>query len=758
MAAGMVKHGKRHAARVLLLMALWYHPAFSRERNLPVIPYPAEVRMDGRGVYDMERSSWWIDPEADSLCVKAVERFFAGVAHDGPSRVRDREDASVLFLDDRDLPQGHYAIDVSEDGITVKSSGLHGLNYACQTLRQMYPDIPCCRIRDFPRFRYRGMHLDVSRHFFSVREVKRYIDIMELHKMNILHWHLTDDQGWRVEIRKYPLLTEKGAFRKGTCIGDDLYSDDGIPYGGFYSQDEIREVVSYAAERGISVMPEIDMPGHMLAALASYPWLGCTGGPYEVWGRWGISDDVLCPGKESTFAFVKDVLDEIMELFPCRYIHIGGDECPKSRWKACPDCQRLILESGIKSGGGITAEQYLQAMFMRRVEEYLISRGRRAVAWDEILEGGEDTDAVVMSWRGEAGGRKAALLGRDAVMVPEEYMYFDYMQGLDEDEPGASRLLPIKKVYGYEPVPEGLDDNEADHILGLQANLWTERVPDAPTLEYMLLPRIDALSEVQWCSVKNRDYGRFLKNIGNMLGLYREMGYRYCPHVEGIDASVSKSGDCFHITLSTSGDTPVFYSLDGNAFRRYTSPVKILRPCVFNAYAERSDSIYVKDIVFQENKAFAKKIIFNVPPSPLYTFNADETLTDGIAGDRHYPGSGGWAGWQGLMDVTVDMGKGSPGYSSVTMSFYVGKAGHYFPPVAINVQVSGDGRTFRTVSGETFPVEPEDAPDGIKVFRLDFPRTTARFVRVKSESPRLPEWHPARGYFSFILTDEILIL
>ena len=278
MAAGMVKHGKRHAACVLLLMALWYHPAFSKERNLPVIPYPAEVRMDGRGVYDMERSSWWIDPEADSLCVKAVERFFAGVAHDGPSRVRDREDASVLFLDDRDLPQGHYAIDVSEDGITVKSSGLHGLNYACQTLRQMYPDIPCCRIRDFPRFRYRGMHLDVSRHFFSVREVKRYIDIMELHKMNILHWHLTDDQGWRVEIRKYPLLTEKGAFRKGTCIGDDLYSDDGIPYGGFYTQDEIREVVSYAAERGISVMPEIDMPGHMLASLASYPWLGCTGG------------------------------------------------------------------------------------------------------------------------------------------------------------------------------------------------------------------------------------------------------------------------------------------------------------------------------------------------------------------------------------------------------------------------------------------------------------------------------------------------
>lgn len=330
---------------------------------------------------------------------------------------------------------------------------------------------------------------------------------MELHKMNILHWHLTDDQGWRVEIRKYPLLTEKGAFRKGTCIGDDLYSDDGIPYGGFYTQDEIREVVSYAAERGISVMPEIDMPGHMLAALASYPWLGCTGGPYEIWGRWGISDDVLCPGKESTFAFVKDVLDEIMELFPCRYIHIGGDECPKSRWKACPDCQRLILESGIKSGGGITAEQYLQAMFMRRVEEYLISRGRRAVAWDEILEGGEDTDAVVMSWRGEAGGRKAALLGRDAVMVPEEYMYFDYMQGLDEDEPGASRLLPIKKVYGYEPVPEGLDDNEADHILGLQANLWTERVPDAPTLEYMLLPRIDALSEVQWCSVKNGEQG-----------------------------------------------------------------------------------------------------------------------------------------------------------------------------------------------------------------------------------------------------------
>ena len=254
-----------------------------------------------------------------------MERFFAGVAHDGPSRVRDREDASVLFLDDRDLPQGHYAIDVSEDGITVKSSGLHGLNYACQTLRQMYPDIPCCRIRDFPRFRYRGMHLDVSRHFFSVREVKRYIDIMELHKMNILHWHLTDDQGWRVEIRKYPLLTEKGAFRKGTCIGDDLYSDDGIPYGGFYTQDEIREVVSYAAERGISVMPEIDMPGHMLAALASYPWLGCTGGPYEVWGRWGISDDVLAiECVEEIGSVLGQAIAGLINIFNPELVVIGG--------------------------------------------------------------------------------------------------------------------------------------------------------------------------------------------------------------------------------------------------------------------------------------------------------------------------------------------------------------------------------------------------------------------------------------------------
>ena len=342
MAAGMVKHGKRHAACVLLLMALWYHPAFSRERNLPVIPYPAEVRMDGRGVYDMERSSWWIDPEADSLCVKAVERFFAGVAHDGPSRVRDREDASVLFLDDRDLPQGHYAIDVSEDGITVKSSGLHGLNYACQTLRQMYPDIPCCRIRDFPRFRYRGMHLDVSWHFFSVREVKRYIDIMELHKMNILHWHLTDDQGWRVEIRKYPLLTEKGAFRKGTCIGDDLYSDDGIPYGGFYTQDEIREVVSYAAERGISVMPEIDMPGHMLAALASYPWLGCTGGPYEVWGRWGISDDVLAiECVEEIGSVLGQAIAGLINIFNPELVVIGG------RLAIAKDYLMLPIKSGI---------------------------------------------------------------------------------------------------------------------------------------------------------------------------------------------------------------------------------------------------------------------------------------------------------------------------------------------------------------------------------------------------------------------------
>ena len=703
--------------------------------ELPVIPYPAEVRMAGRGTFNMKNASWWMDPLADSACRRAVERFSTGVpVCGGISPAGNAGDASVIFMKDGSLGSGHYSVDVDKDGIAVRASDMNGFIYACQTLRQMYPEVPFCRISDYPRFGYRGMHLDVSRHFFSVSEVKRYIDVMELHKMNVFHWHLTDDQGWRVEIKGYPQLTAAGAWREGH-------------YGGYYTREEIREVVSYAADRGITVMPEIDMPGHMQAALASYPYLGCTGGPYEVWSGWGVSPEVLCPGKETTFRFIEGVLDEIMELFPSTYIHIGGDECPKDRWMECPDCQSVIAASGIVSDDKFSEGQYLQAMFMRRIEDYLEQHGRHAVAWD-----------TVMAWRSPEYGLEAAALGKDAIMVPEQYMYFDYMQALEPGEPGAFRLLTAAKVYSFEPVPENIGREQASHVIGVQGNLWTERVPDAATLEYMLMPRIAALSEVQWCAGERKDYSRFLRNVDNMMALYGKCGYGYCTHIEGIETFVSKTDGCFEVSMTTSGGDPIYYTVDSLAWKRYRSPVRITGPCVLRASVSHGSRTCSREMVFHPNKAFARDVRFIVPPSPLYTFNASEALTDGIKGNPYYPASGTWFGWQEPMDVVVDMGNVAEPYSSVSMSFYVDKPGHYFPPIWLEVQLSDDGNQYRTVFRQEYPVEDRDAPEGIRTFRMEFGPESSRFVRVRAGNPVLPQWHPAKGYYSFILTDEITIL
>ena len=353
--------------------------------------------------------------------------------------------------------------------------------------------------------------------------------------MNTLHWHLTDDQGWRIEIKKYPKLTEIGAYRDKTLIGhlNDDKGYDYTRYGGFYTQDDIREVVEYAASKGVTVIPEVDLPGHMLAALAAYPEYGCTGGPYEVWGRWGVSEDVLCAGKEETFEFLEGVLTEVMELFPSEYIHIGGDESPKVRWEKCPACQARIKELGLKDGEKYSAEHYLQSYVTARVERFLNSHGRKIIGWDEILEGDLAPGATVMSWRGVEGGLQAAKLGHDAIMTPSTHFYFDYCQSdTPENEPlGIGGYIPVEKCYSYEPFTPEMTDDEKGHILGVQANLWTEYIKTTDHLEYMLLPRAAALSEVQWCLPENKSYERFLKSMKHYAEIYDALGYNYAKHI-----------------------------------------------------------------------------------------------------------------------------------------------------------------------------------------------------------------------------------
>ena len=450
--------------------------------------------------------------------------------------------AIALSIDKNLAPEG-YTLDITKGGVVIKGGSEQGVFYGLQSLRQVVfhskggkkVKVECMKVEDKPHFAYRGGMLDVCRHIFSVEEVKKYIDILAMHKMNRFHWHLTEDQGWRIEIKKYPNLTKVGSMRKETLVGLHTKKNnnyDGKPYGGFFTQEQVRDIVRYAAERYIEVIPEIDMPGHMIAALASYPELGCTKGPYEVRTRWGISTDVLCAGRESTFEFIEGVLDEVAALFPSKFIHIGGDECPKHRWKVCSECQQRMKEEGLKD------EHELQSYFMKRVEKYLSEKhGRSIIGWDEILEGGVSKTATVMAWRGAQRGILAAKLGNQVIMTPRHYCYLDYCQTSDHDgnnEPicaagnGKKYQLPLRKVYSLDPYNE-LNEEQRKVIVGVQGNMWTEYVATFDHVQHMILPRTAALAEVGW-SYGNQNYDDFARRMHLLRKLYDKCGFKYAPY------------------------------------------------------------------------------------------------------------------------------------------------------------------------------------------------------------------------------------
>ena len=438
--------------------------------------------------------------------------------------------------------QETYVIKVENKGITLQARQPVGLFRAAQTLRKSLPLVktnlvlmPYTTIEDEPRFVYRGVLLDCARHFFSVDFIKQYLDVLALHGCNQFHWHLTEDQGWRIEIKAYPQLAREGSVRAQTVIGPNAGIYDGEPYGGYYTQDECRDIVRYAAERYINVIPEIDLPGHMQAALHVYPNLGCTGGPYPVWQVWGVSDDVLCAGNPEVLTFIKTVLGELCDVFPSPFIHIGGDECPKARWKKCQKCQSKIRELGLKNDGQHSLENQLQTYINHEVEQFLASRGRHLIGWDETLEGGLTEGAVVMSWRGVNGGIEAARQHHRVIMTPTDYCYIDYYQLKNTwSQPLAiGGYVPASKVYSFEPLMPGkLTEEEQQYILGAQVNLWTEYIAAPQHLFYMLLPRLDAISEVQWCQPEQKDFENFKTRLPRMLQLYDRLPVSYCHTVE----------------------------------------------------------------------------------------------------------------------------------------------------------------------------------------------------------------------------------
>ena len=535
----------KHFSFFLATLALAASCAAPKPQDFQVIPMPESVTVT-EGSFNAKGAAFSIADNLDQQSVKAIGRFRQALESATGKKCR-KGNGGFSFNLNPNLGAEEYAINIGKDGAIVEASALNGFVYACETLKQMLPAaiyggekvkaswvLPYVSIFDSPRFEYRGMHLDPCRHFWSIEETKRYLDVMAAYKLNRFHWHLTEDQGWRAEIKAYPRLTEVGAWRSGTMIKKEWGSSDGVRYGGFYTQEEMKEIVQYAAERGITVIPEVDLPGHMLAALAAYPELGCTGGPYEVWTRWGVAKDILCAGNDEIFTFLENVFKELTEIFPSEYIHIGGDECfggdaepnRPDPWDVCPKCAARMKQLGIKKGP--QAKHYLQNYVTARVQKILEGLGRKVIGWDEILQGNLAPGATVMSWRGVQGGIEAAAKGFDAIMTPNSHMYFDYYQSKDtENEPFAiGGFLPLEKVYSYEPL-DGITPGAESHIKGVQANLWTEYIATPEQLEYMLLPRLCALSEVQWCEPENKDYERFSAALNHTYEILDAMGLNY---------------------------------------------------------------------------------------------------------------------------------------------------------------------------------------------------------------------------------------
>lgn len=657
--------------------------------------------------------------------------------------------------------EGAYKMDVTTNGISIIGEHENGIFYAVQTLLQLMPveksaalNIPLVSIYDYPRFAYRGMHLDLSRHFFPVEFVKKYIDYLALHKLNYFHWHLTDDQGWRIEIKKYPKLTSVGGFRNGTIIGRyPGKGNDSIYYGGYYTQDQIREVVAYAAKRYITIVPEIEMPGHASAALTAYPWLGCTGGPYHVQQTWGVFNEVFCAGNDSVFTFLQDVLDEVIPLFPGKYLHVGGDECPKESWKKCPKCQQRMKALQLKD------EHELQSYFIQRMEKHVNSKGKIMIGWDEILEGGLAPNAVVMSWRGEKGGIEAAKQKHKVIMTPSSHVYFDYSQSKNEDSVTIGGYIPIEKVYSYEPVPKELTDEEATYVLGAQANLWTEYIHYPSKVEYMIFPRLSALSEVQWSQKDKRNWSNFEKKLMIQLKRYDLMGINYSKAYFGLKATILPTPDNKGVLwyLETNSKEGTIKYTSAGRYNTYSRPIVVTTDSSLSAVLELNGKVLSKVAQqFTFNKATGKKISITAKPADKYAgqagafglINGARSVTD--------INSPEWLGWEGGdMNATIDLVT-PQNISSVSIHVLEQKGSWIYAPQEVEVQLSENGTDFRTM--EKSLSLSKEAGTNMGTISITFTPSTARYIKVIAKNYGIiPDGQPGAGNKAWLFVDEIVV-
>ena len=751
-----------------------------KEANYQVIPLPQEVSLTQENPFKLNENVLIAYPENNALLQRNAEflsEYIQQATNYAPKTKaiaagEQVKNAIVLGLDPSIANKEGYVLTTTPEGININGQTENGVFYGIQTLRKSIPAeakeatilIPAGEIKDEPRFSYRGMHLDVGRHFFPKEFMKKYIDLLALHNMNTFHWHLTDDQGWRIEIKKYPKLTEIGSQRSRTVIGRNTQEYDNTPYGGFFTQEEAKEIVKYAQERYITVIPEVDLPGHMLAALAAYPEMGCTGGPYEVCPRWGIFEDVLCIGNDQTMQFLEDVMNEIIEIFPSKYVHIGGDEAPRTRWEKCPKCQARIKTEGLKADKNHTAEDRLQSYCMTRIEEFLNSKGRQIIGWDEILEGDVAPNATVMSWRGMEGGIKAAQLGHDVIMTPTSFCYFDYYQTADtKDEPlGIGGYVPIEKVYSLEPVPAVLTEEQSKHILGAQANLWTEYIHSSEHVEYMVLPRMAALAEVQWTQPEKKDFKDFTKRLARLMKFYQRDGFNYAKHVFDlkVDFTPDVTKKAVVVTLSTIDDAPIYYTLDGTepttASLKYTEPVSITETADFQAVVIRPEGkskVVNKKISF--NKATYCPIELTFQPSEKYKFGGAITLVDGMKGNDSYA-TGAWLGFVGGdVEAIIDLGQETE-IKQVATNAIVDMSAWIMGSTGLVVSISDYNKEFREVAAKDIPAETNIDKKGVENYEITFDPVKARYVKVViKRSPALPKGHAGEGKAAYMFIDEI---
>ena len=732
-----------------------------------IIPKPiSQTLIDGVFLLSDETS---LEPNTE---FENVVNFLDSFLHEkyGFNLSTSKSNNSIIFnYDDSIKNDEGYVLNISKNKIEINAKTSSGAFYGVQSLLQLLPistdnqqiAIQCIQINDAPRFVYRGMHLDVARHFYSVDFIKTYLDVMAMLKLNTFHWHLTDDQGWRIEIKKYPKLQEIAAFRNETLIGhysNQPHQFDGKTYGGFYTQEEIKEIVAYASERQITVIPEIEMPGHSQAAIAAYPELGCTEKQVKVATKWGVFEEVYCP-KETTFNFLEDVIDEVITLFPSNYIHIGGDEAPKTRWKHCNNCQQFIKKEGLKD------EHELQSYFIKRMEKYINQKRKQIIGWDEILEGGLAPNATVMSWRGMQGAVEAAKQQHDVILTPTSHCYFDYYQSDNEDEPLAiGGFLPLEKVYDFEPIPKELTGEEHKFVLGAQGNVWTEYMKNSEKVEYMAFPRMLALSEVVWSKKENKDYKDFVKRLEHFNKRLDAKNIKYANHLYEVKGNLININGKLSYKLSTTTNKEIRYSLDSeNINLPYKNPISIdtslkLNAAVFDENNNKLGKTFNQNINL--HKAVGATILLNKEPHPSYNTGGKEALINGISGNNKRFGDSEWLGfWGDDVEITIEFDKPTE-INSISTRFYNGNGQWIYAPERVYVVFfQNDGRMISSVQKLT-EREALLVNFDLKLDEILSKETKILFDSIKVKIPnygKIPEGKQGAGNKAWTFLDEIIV-